>query len=203
MVDIDGIPGAGLNDLTQNSIDMSRAVAEYGILIVIAGVMLVLFLVQTFFIGYQILTRDKHIRVIAEFSRKALGFFEDEALRNINLDQTRGLVSSEFERAKSDTIIQVAKIKQCNNLDDREYVTHKIDAFIDQSYSNMVTILRKFVYDKNNLATFMDAAWPAAIKHQMLRDCENHEIDIARLSDSYGLLFTKFKSEFNTKIDIT
>ncbi|MCL1942544.1 MAG: hypothetical protein FWF54_03220 [Candidatus Azobacteroides sp.] len=190
-----------ITELSQQSIDFGRAIADLGALAVIGGVFMVFVLLMLSFFVYQLFTQQKKLSAIAEFSGKAMGYFEDTAMRNVNLDQARGLISFELERAKNETVIQVVKIKQKNNLDDTDAVQDKIVIFLDRLYSSSVSLLRKFDFQGKSLSTFMESNWKETVKKQMIKDCLNHEIDIHRLEESYIVLFSSFKASFNSKID--
>lgn len=190
-----------VTDLTNNSIEFSKAMVDFGALTVIAGVFMVIVLLMFSFFIYQLFTQQKKLASIAEFSEKAMGFFENSAIRNVNLDQARGLISTELEKAKNEVIVQVVKIKQKNHLDDIEAVNNKIDSFLDRSYSSTVALLRKFDFQEKNLSTFMESNWKEKVKGQMQRDCSNHDVDVQRIDESYSVLFNTLKISFNLKID--
>ncbi len=190
-----------LSQMAQSSVDLSKAIADFGALAVIGGVFMVFILLILSLFVYQLFTQQKKLTAIAEFSETAMKYFEEMAMRNVNLDQARGLISLELERSKDETIIQVVKIKQKNHLDDIDAVQDKINSFLDRLYSGGVSMLRKFDFQGKNLSTFMESHWKEIVKKQMLRDCTNHEIDIHRLEESYTILFMSFKTNFNSKID--
>lgn len=190
-----------ITDLTNNSVEFSKAIADFGALAVIAGVFMVIVLLMFSFFIYQLFTQQKQLASIAEFSQKAMGFFEDSAMRHVNLDQARGLISTELEKAKNEAVVQVVRIKQKNHLDDKEAVNNKIDSYLDRSYSSTISLLRKFDFQDKNLSTFMESNWKEKVKSQMQKDCSNHDIDVQRIEESYAVLFNSFKISFNLKID--
>lgn len=202
MSDIDvNNPVPGLHEISTESIELSKAIAEQGIQNLLSGAFMILSFTMVVVVLYQIFTQNRRLDVIAGFSKKAMGYFEDYAFRNVNLDQARGLITSKFEHARYEIVVQTIKIKQSNNLQDKDYVEAKIDAFIDKSYSSVISLLRKFTYQEKNLSSYMESAWKAKIRIQMLRDCETHEINVQKIDDTYNLLFNSFIVSFNIKID--
>lgn len=161
----------------------AKFITEYGILIAIAAVFI-----------WQQITSSKTLSKIERY-------FDGEAMKDINLDQTRAIISAEMARTQGEIILEVIRIKINNHLEETERVENRIDLFVDRAYSAGVSYCRKFEYQGKPLSMLFESAWKETVKKQMRLDCQNHEIDMPRIDAIYSSIFNRFKTSFNDKID--
>lgn len=169
--------------MTQDPITVTKFISEYGTLITIAGVFI-----------WQQITSQKTLMKIEKY-------FDGEAMKNINLDQARGIISAEMERTRSEITLEVIRIKLNNHLEETDRINTRIDMFVDRAYSYGVSHCRKFEYQGKPLAMFFESAWKEIVKNQMRLDCQEHTIDMPRMDALYSSIFNRFKTMFNDKID--
>lgn len=169
--------------MTQDPLTFIKFISENGILITIAGVFI-----------WQQITQQRILNKIEKY-------FDGEAMKDINLDQARGIISAEMERAKNEITLEVIRIKLNNHLEEKERVNARIDMFVDRAYSYGVSHCRKFEYQDKPLALFFESAWKECVKNQMRLDCQDHEVDMPRMDAIYSAIFNRFKTSFNDKID--
>lgn len=169
--------------MTQDPFTAAKLISEYGTLIAIAAV----------FIWQQITSQKTLIKIER--------YFDGEAMKNVNLDQARGIISVEMERAKCEITLEIIRIKINNHLDETDRVNTRIDMFVDRAYSAGVSHCRKFEYQGKPLAMFFESAWKEIVKNQMRLDCQDHAVDMPRMDAIYSAIFNRFKTAFNDKID--
>ncbi len=198
---MESIPTSTTQEMTASSIELARAVADYGALVTIAGVFMLLVLILFCYFVYQLFVTTKKVDKIAAAVAKVTDFFSDKSMRMVNIDQARAIVSNEFNRAAAEVALQVIKIKNANHLDDREAVERNVATFLNRLYASNVGFMRKFEYEGQALSAFLESTWKDAIAKRMLDDCTIHEYNVNRLEDSYRDLFNGFKGTFNQKID--
>ena len=194
-------PLTGLNELTHESLEITKAVSEQGIQNVIAGVFIAIFILMVSLIVYQIVSQNKQISAIADYAKRTMDYIEEHSFQKVDIDRARGLVASELEKSKFEVIVNVLKIKQKNDIGDSDYIKNKIDSFIDKSFSNIIAILRKFTLHEKDLSTFIENSWKEKVKALVMKDCEAGEMDIQKIYDTYMMLFDSFKASFHLKID--
>lgn len=190
-----------LSETTSSSIDFAKAVADFGALSVMAGVLIVLVLLMFAFFMYQLFSQQKSLAKIALFSEEAMVYFKDRAMRMINLDQARGLISIELNRSRLEVVVQVIKIKENYHLENRDRVERTVTLFLDRLYASNIGYMNKFEYGGQLMSMFFDNGWKEIIRQQMIEDCENKEIRIHQLNDRYSIQFLQFQTAANQKID--
>ena len=196
--------------VTEKSLALAEGIANYTILVVLSSISLVLFIILVIYYLIDIRERRKQaiehgksLAVITDFINKMADTMKENAMRSVNLDMARGLIASELEKTKWFIVFQVANMKQKNHLDDKEAIEVKIQLLIEQTYYKNYEILRKFEFQGKLLSTFLEERWKGQVFEQITKDCTNNHIDLVKLSETYDVLFVKFKNEMNRKLDDT
>lgn len=189
---------------TTEVLDLAKGISDYGILIMLAALMLA-------FMIYQIVDnfrRQKRyeeqndgLAAMAEFAKKAAEFFEERAARKVNIDQARATISTDLNRTAQAIVVQVVKIKEANNLEQTDIVRRNIETFLNGMYAASESFLRKFEFEGHPLSTFIESSWKEQIKQRMIEDCAVHDYNISRLEEVYRDVMLGYKSLVNKKLD--
>ena len=197
---------------TETGFQLIDKISNHTLLVVIGGFFILMSVFQWYMAHRQnnrivenlIVQNDKNqqqLKAIVDVVGKISCYFEERAMRNVNIDQARSLIKSELEKSKYAIITHIVNVKQKNDLVNTQAVAERINIFIDTSYDWNISNLKKFDYQGKPLSSFMECHWKELIKAQALKDCENHEVDMQRLYNIYTNLFDSFKLSLNHKID--
>lgn len=198
----------GLESATKSSIEMSRTIADYGALVAMGGVMLIIILLLVGLFIYQLVVSQRNMNAIPALINELKKdmtilkeYQKDAAFRKIDVDQARALVAKEFDSIKNSVIARVIDIKDQNNLSDHEAVKGKISMFIQSVESGSRSFLRKFEFNDKVLSSFILPEWWEVLHRYMEKDCESHDFSYRLLENKYNLLLDRFKRLANEKID--
>lgn len=189
-------------ELTKDAIELSKTIQDLGALTVMSGIFIILVLVMFSYFIYQLISQQRQIKVIAEFSEKALEYFKDQSRRIITPDQAEILLTTSVKLARQNTILQVIKIIRENNINNRDRVMCKIQNYVDLTYSQLQNRLSKFEIGNRNLAQLLESSWKQDIVKQMDCDTQTKEWDIYKLDEIYTSIFNRHESILLSKINL-
>jgi len=87
--------------MTESTLVLAKEIANLTLLVVASSLLLVISIVLLILFVYQVRSQN----------RVVMRFFEDQGYRNVNLDQARSLMESEFEKTRLQLIVHVVKIR--------------------------------------------------------------------------------------------
>lgn len=189
-----------LNEVVAESLKFSKAIDDLGALTVMAGVLLLLVIIMFGFFIYQLFQNQKQLTQLSKSSEITLNYFNDKSKREINISQAKSLIHNSNLRLRYTCIIQVIKIITENNIEDREKVNAKIDSFLANLASSHNAYFQKFDFEGASLASLTDSSWVEYVRGQMRCDTSNHEYEIYKLEEVYGIIFGSLENALEERL---
>lgn len=141
-----------VDQLTESSISLAEAAANFGALKVMFGVFLVfIFLVLIFFL-YQMFTYNKKLSDVHESSKKMEKFLEEGNNRSVGTAEANVLVRRVFSSFSQTIKYNILRTRLENHLDRKEVVSTKIYRFVTYEYAEMRSFLSNFVCEDHELS---------------------------------------------------
>ncbi len=141
-----------VDQLTESSISLAEAAANFGALKVMFGVFLVfIFLVLIFFL-YQMFTYNKKLTDMHESSKKIEKFLEEGNSRSVGTAEANVLVRRTFSDFSQTIKYNILRTRLENHLDRKEVVSTKIYRFVTYEYAEMRSFLSNFVCEDHELS---------------------------------------------------
>ena len=201
-----------MEELTNDVLKIAEGIHNYSLAAVLQSVVIVLLFVFVLYFLSDIRVRAKQLEsqtrdlnALTEFVKT----LRENAMRNVNIDQTRILISSELERSKNAILFFIGKTIQKNNLSDKDAIKEKVTLFSNKTYGANISVLNKFDYQQKPLSSFFEEDWRDDIREKMIEEFEKFEkvedlsvlMDCNKIEAKYSAFFDEYKRIINSKID--
>lgn len=144
-------PDATISQLTESSIHLAEAAANFGALKLMFGVFIVfIFIVMLFFV-YQMMTYNKTLVDIHTSARKIEDYFEDESNKSLGKPQANVLIRRTFNSLSQTIKYIILRTRLENKPSDlTEYgdqIVSRVDKVVKNEYTETVSFLETFDCD--------------------------------------------------------
>lgn len=145
------IPDATVSQLTESSIQLAEAAANFGALKLMFGVFIVfIFIIMLFFV-YQMMTYNKTLVDIHTSAKKIEDYFEDESNKSLGKPQANILIRRTFCSLSQTIKYIILRIRLESRVSDvaeyGEQITSRVDKIIKNEYTEAVSFLDTFDCD--------------------------------------------------------
>lgn len=145
-----------VEQLTESTIALAEATANFGALKVIFGVfMAFMFVIMVFFV-FQLLTSQKKIGDIYKISKGVDKYFREENNRTIGYAQAYVLIGRAFVSLTTCIKYNIVRTRLENHLDQKELITNKVTRTISYEWGELMSFLNNFEYKDAPLARVID-----------------------------------------------
>lgn len=148
----DTIPTEQLNQLTESTIALAEAAANFGALKVIFGIFLVFIIIILLLFFWQLVGTQKKISDIHISSTKIESYFNETSNRTVGYNQANVLIRRVFTSLAQSVKYSIIRTRFENHLDQKEFTTNKITRVVTYEWNEMVSFLNNFDYNGHALS---------------------------------------------------
>ena len=148
--------GNVVGQLSQSSIELAEAAANFGALKVIFGIFLVFALIMVLLFVYQMLAMTRKVSKIYDTTNKVTRILEESSNRTLGRSQSSILIRRSFNELAQSIKYTILRTRLENHLDQREYVVNKVEKLINHEYQELNSFLMNYECDDRSLAVHIN-----------------------------------------------
>lgn len=145
-----------VNQVTQASVELAEAAANYGALKIIFGIFMVFIIIVVVLFVYQIFSLTKKMDIIHNAAVRTQEYFDGASDRTIGRSQAQILIRRGMNSLSNTIKYRILRIRLENHIDDLELTKNKINRVVKNDFIEFTSYLSNFLYDEKQLSVVVD-----------------------------------------------
>lgn len=145
-----------VTQVTQSSVELAEAVANYGALKIIFGIFMVFIIIVVVLFVYQIFSLTKKMDIIHNAAVRTQEYFDGASDRTIGRSQAQILIRRGMNSLSNTIKYRILRIRLENHIDDVELIKNKINRVVKNDFIEFTSYLSNFLCDKKQLSVVVD-----------------------------------------------
>lgn len=145
-----------VTQVTQASLELAEAAANYGALKIIFGIFMVFIIIVIVLFVYQIFSLTKKMDIIHNAAVRTQEYFDGVSDRTIGRSQAQILIRRGMNSLSSTIKYRILRIRLENHIDDVELTKNKINRVVKNDFIEFTSYLSNFLYDEKQLSVVVD-----------------------------------------------
>lgn len=145
-----------VTQVTQASVELAEAAANYGALKIIFGIFMVFIIIVVVLFVYQIFSLTKKMDIIHNAAVRTQEYFDGASDRTIGRSQAQILIRRGMNSLSNTIKYRVLRIHLENHIDDVELTKNKINRVVKNDFIEFTSYLSNFLYDEKQLSVVVD-----------------------------------------------
>lgn len=145
-----------VTQVTQTSIELAEAAANYGALKIIFGIFMVFIIIVVVLFVYQIFSLTKKMDIIHNAAVRTQEYFDGASDRTIGRSQAQILIRRGMNSLSNTIKYRILRIRLENHIDDVELTKNKINRVVKNDFIEFTSYLSNFLYDEKQLSVVVD-----------------------------------------------
>lgn len=145
-----------VTQVTQASVELAEAAANYGALKIIFGIFMVFIIIVVVLFVYQIFSLTKKMDIIHNAAVRTQEYFDGASDRTIGRSQAQILIRRGMNSLSNTIKYRILRIRLENHIDDVELIKNKIDRVVKNDFIEFTSYLSNFLYDEKQLSVVVD-----------------------------------------------
>lgn len=145
-----------VTQVTQASVELAEAAANYGALKIIFGIFMVFIIMVVVLFVYQIFSLTKKMDAIHTAAVKTQEYFDGASDRTIGRNQAQILIRRGMNSLSNTIKYRVLRIRLENHIDDMELTKNKINRVVKNDFIEFSSYLSNFLCDDKQLSIVID-----------------------------------------------
>lgn len=145
-----------VTQVTQASIELSEAAANYGALKIIFGIFMVFIIIVVVLFVYQIFSLTKKMDIIHNAAVRTQEYFDGASDRTIGRSQAQVLIRRGMNSLSNTIKYRILRIRLENHIDDVELTKNKINRVVKNDFIEFTSYLSNFLCDEKQLSVVVD-----------------------------------------------
>ena len=141
-----------VTQVTQASVELAEAAANYGALKIIFGIFMVFIIIVVVLFVYQIFSLTKKMDIIHNAAVRTQEYFDGASDRTIGRSQAQILIRRGMNSLSNTIKYRVLRIRLENHIDDVELTKNKINRVVKNDFIEFTSYLSNFLFDKKQLS---------------------------------------------------
>lgn len=142
--------------VTQASVELAEAAANYGALKIIFGIFMVFIIIVVVLFVYQIFSLTKKMDIIHTAAVRTQEYFDGASDRTIGRSQAQILIRRGMNSLSNTIKYRVLRIRLENHIDDVELTKNKINRVVKNDFIEFTSYLSNFLFDEKQLSVVVD-----------------------------------------------
>ena len=142
--------------VTQASVELAEAAANYGALKIIFGIFMVFIIIVVVLFVYQIFSLTKKMDIIHTAAVRTQEYFDGASDRTIGRSQAQILIRRGMNSLSNTIKYRVLRIRLENHIDDVELTKNKINRVVKNDFIEFTSYLSNFLCDEKQLSVVVD-----------------------------------------------
>lgn len=145
-----------VTQVTQASVELAEAAANYGALKIIFGIFMVFIIIVVVLFVYQIFSLTKKMDIIHNAALRTQEYFDGASDRTIGRSQAQILIRRGMNSLSNTIKYRVLRIRLENHIDDVELTKNKINRVVKNDFIEFTSYLSNFLFDEKQLSVVVD-----------------------------------------------
>lgn len=142
--------------VTQASVELAEAAANYGALKIIFGIFMVFIIIVVVLFVYQIFSLTKKMDIIHNAAVRTQEYFDGASDRTIGRSQAQILIRRGMNSLSNTIKYRILRIRLENHIDDVELTKNKINRVVKNDFIEFTSYLSNFLCDEKQLSVVVD-----------------------------------------------
>lgn len=142
--------------VTQASVELAEAAANYGALKIIFGIFMVFIIIVVVLFVYQIFSLTKKMDIIHNAAVRTQEYFDGALDRTIGRSQAQILIRRGMNSLSNTIKYRILRIRLENHIDDVELTKNKINRVVKNDFIEFTSYLSNFLCDEKQLSVVVD-----------------------------------------------
>lgn len=148
--------GNAVAQVTQASVELSEAAANYGALKIIFGIFMVFIIIVVVLFVYQIFSLTKKMDIIHNAAVRTQEYFDGASDRTIGRSQAQILIRRGMNSLSNTIKYRILRIRLENHIDEVELTKNKINRVVKNDFIEFTSYLSNFLCDEKQLSVVVD-----------------------------------------------
>lgn len=145
-----------VTQVTQASVELAEAAANYGALKIIFGIFMVFIIIVVVLFVYQIFSLTKKMDIIHNAAVRTQEYFDGASDRTIGRSQAQVLIRRGMNSLSNTIKYRILRIRLENHIDDVELTKNKINRVVKNDFIEFTSYLSNFLCDEKQLSLVVD-----------------------------------------------
>jgi hypothetical protein len=145
-----------VTQVTQSSVELAEAAANYGALKIIFGIFMVFIIIVVVLFVYQIFSLTKKMDIIHTAAVRTQEYFDGASDRTIGRSQAQILIRRGMNSLSNTIKYRILRIRLENHIDDVELTKNKINRVVKNDFIEFTSYLSNFLCDEKQLSVVVD-----------------------------------------------
>lgn len=142
--------------VTQASVELAEAAANYGALKIIFGIFMVFIIIVIVLFVYQIFSLTKKMDIIHNAAVRTQEYFDGASDRTIGRSQAQILIRRGMNSLSNTIKYRILRIRLENHIDGVELTKNKINRVVKNDFIEFTSYLSNFLCDEKQLSVVVD-----------------------------------------------
>lgn len=142
--------------VTQASVELAEAAANYGALKIIFGIFMVFIIIVVVLFVYQIFSLTKKMDIIHNAAVRTQEYFDGASDRTIGRSQAQILIRRGMNSLSNTIKYRILRIRLENHIDEVELTKNKINRVVKNDFIEFTSYLSNFLCDEKQLSVVVD-----------------------------------------------
>lgn len=145
-----------VTQVTQASVELAEAAANYGALKIIFGIFMVFIIIVVVLFVYQIFSLTKKMDIIHTAAVRTQEYFDGASDRTIGRSQAQILIRRGMNSLSNTIKYRILRIRLENHIDEVELTKNKINRVVKNDFIEFTSYLSNFLCDEKQLSVVVD-----------------------------------------------
>lgn len=145
-----------VTQVTQASVELAEAAANYGALKIIFGIFMVFIIIVVVLFVYQIFSLTKKMDIIHTAAVRTQEYFDGASDRTIGRSQAQILIRRSMNSLSNTIKYRILRIRLENHIDEVELTKNKINRVVKNDFIEFTSYLSNFLCDEKQLSVVVD-----------------------------------------------
>lgn len=145
-----------VTQVTQASVELAEAAANYGALKIIFGIFMVFIIIVVVLFVYQIFSLTKKMDIIHNAAVRTQEYFDGASDRTIGRSQAQILIRGGMNSLSNTIKYRILRIRLENHIDDVELTKNKINRVVKNDFIEFTSYLSNFLCGEKQLSVVVD-----------------------------------------------
>lgn len=145
-----------VTQVTQASVELAEAAANYGALKIIFGIFMVFIIIVVVLFVYQIFSLTKKMDIIHNAAIRTQEYFNGASDRTIGRSQAQILIQRGMNSLSNTIKYRILRIRLENHIDEVELTKNKINRVVKNDFIEFTSYLSNFLCDEKQLSVVVD-----------------------------------------------
>lgn len=145
-----------VTQVTQASVELAEAAANYGALKTIFGIFMVFIIIVVVLFVYQIFSLTKKMDIIHTAAVRTQEYFDGASDRTIGRSQAQILIRRGMNSLSNTIKYRILRIRLENHIDEVELTKNKINRVVKNDFIEFTSYLSNFLCDEKQLSVVVD-----------------------------------------------